>query len=52
MTAKNLSGDEIAVLSRETQALLQKNGSWQEQLLLEVGRVAQGRKLAKAAGQP
>jgi PAS domain S-box-containing protein len=51
MTAKSLSGDEIALLSRETQALLQKNGSWQEQLLFEVGRVARGRKLAKSAGQ-
>jgi PAS domain S-box-containing protein len=51
MTAKSLTGDELAVLSRETQALFHKNGSWQQQLLVEVGRVFQGRKLAKSAGQ-
>src|SRR5207302_6796577 len=32
MTAKSLAQKEIALLSRETQALLQKNGSWQQQL--------------------
>jgi CheY-like chemotaxis protein/anti-sigma regulatory factor (Ser/Thr protein kinase) len=52
MTAKNLSQTEIALLSRETQALLQKGGSLKEQLIAEVGRVIQGRKLAKSAGQP
>jgi len=51
MTAKTLAPEEIALLSRETQALLQKNGSWQQQLLVEVGRVVQGRKRAKSAGQ-
>jgi PAS domain S-box-containing protein len=51
MTAKNLTGDELAVLNRETQALFHKNGSWQQQLIFEVGRVFQGRKLAKSAGQ-
>jgi CheY-like chemotaxis protein len=51
MTGKNLSVDETAILSRETQALFHKNGSWQQQLILEVGRVVQGRKLAKSAGQ-
>jgi PAS domain S-box-containing protein len=51
MTAKNLTGDELAALNRETQALFIKNGSWQQQLLVEVGRVFQGRKLAKSAGQ-
>ena len=51
MTAKNLTGDELAVLTRETQALFHKNGSWQQQLIFEVGRVFQGRKLAKSAGQ-
>jgi len=51
MTGKNLTVDETAILSRETQALFHKNGSWQQQLLLEVGRVVQGRKLAKSAGQ-
>ena len=51
MTAKNLSQDEIALLNRETQGLLQKDGSWKEQLIAEVGRVVRGRGLAKSAGQ-
>jgi CheY-like chemotaxis protein/anti-sigma regulatory factor (Ser/Thr protein kinase) len=51
MTAKTLTPEEIALLSRETQALFQKNGSWQKQLIVEVGKVVQGRKLAKSAGQ-
>jgi PAS domain S-box-containing protein len=51
MTAKSLTQDELALLNRETQALFQKNGSWQQQLIVEVGRVVQGRKLAKSAGQ-
>jgi PAS domain S-box-containing protein len=51
MTAKNLGQDEIALLNRETQGLLQKNGSWKEQLITEVGRVVRGRGLAKSAGQ-
>ena len=52
MTAKNLSQDEIALLNRETQGLLQKDGSWKEQLIAEVGRVVRGHSLAKSAGQP
>ena len=36
MTAKNLSQDEIALLTRETQGLLQKDGAWKEQLIAEV----------------
>jgi CheY-like chemotaxis protein len=52
MTAKNLSPDEIVLLNRETQGLLQKDGSWKQQLIAEVGRVVQGRKRAKSAGQP
>jgi CheY-like chemotaxis protein/nitrogen-specific signal transduction histidine kinase len=51
MTAKSLTADEAALLSRETQALFQKNGSWQQQLIVEVRRVIEGRKLAKSAGQ-
>ncbi len=51
MTAKSLSSDELALLSRDTQALLQKNGSWQQQLIVEVGKVVRGRTLAKSAGQ-
>jgi signal transduction histidine kinase/DNA-binding response OmpR family regulator len=52
MTAKNLSQDEIALLNRETQGLLQKDGTWKEQLIAEVGRVVRGHSLAKSAGQP
>jgi PAS domain S-box-containing protein len=52
MTAKTLAQEEIALLSRETQALFHKNGSWQQQLMVEVSRVFQGRKRAKSAGQP
>jgi PAS domain S-box-containing protein len=51
MTAKTLNRDEIALLRRETQALLQKDGTWKEQLLVEVGRVIRSKKLAKSAGQ-
>jgi CheY-like chemotaxis protein len=51
MTAKNLTPLEIALLQRETQGLLQKNGSWKQQLIAEVDRVVRGRTLAKGAGQ-
>jgi PAS domain S-box-containing protein len=51
MTAKTLTKEELAVLTRETIALFDKNSSWQEQLVAEVGRVIQGGKLAKSAGQ-
>jgi PAS domain S-box-containing protein len=51
MTAKNLSREEIALLKRETQGLLQKDGSWKQQLIAEVGRVTGRRKRAKSAGQ-
>jgi PAS domain S-box-containing protein len=51
MTAKSLSREEIALLSRETQGLLQKDGSWKQQLIAEVGRVTRGHTRAKSAGQ-
>jgi PAS domain S-box-containing protein len=51
MTAKNLSREEIALLNRETQGLLQKDGSWKQQLIAEVDRVTRGHKRAKSAGQ-
>jgi CheY-like chemotaxis protein len=51
MTGKNLTAEEATLLGLETQALLLKNGSWQQQLLAEVGRVIEGRKLAKSVGQ-
>jgi len=50
MTAKNLTPDEIALLNRETQGLLQKDGSWKNQLIAELARVIRGHKLAKSAG--
>ena len=51
MTGKNLTKDEIALLLRETQGLLQKDGSWKQQLIAEVDRVIRGHKRAKSAGQ-
>ncbi len=51
MTAKTLSREEVALLNRETQGLLQKNGSWKQQLIAEVDRVTRGHKRAKSAGQ-
>ncbi len=51
MTAKTLTQEEITLLGRETKALFQKSGSWQQQLIVEVGRVVRGRTLAKSAGQ-
>src|ERR1700682_805596 len=51
MTGKTLSQEEIALLTHETQALFHKNGSWQQQLIVEVGRVVRQRKRARSAGQ-
>ena len=50
MTAKTLSPEELAFLNRETQAFVQKNGSWRGQLLSEISRLIRGSKRAKAAG--
>jgi signal transduction histidine kinase/DNA-binding response OmpR family regulator len=51
MTGKTLAEEEIALLGGETQALFHKNGSWRQQLIVEVGRVVRGRNLARSAGQ-
>jgi signal transduction histidine kinase/CheY-like chemotaxis protein len=51
MTGKSLTPEESDLLARDTQALLLKNGSWQQELVAEVERVIQGRKLARSAGQ-
>ena len=51
MTAKDLSQEEIALLSKDTQALFRKNGPWQEQLIAEVRGAIRKHHLAKAAGQ-
>jgi CheY-like chemotaxis protein len=51
MTAKNLTGDELVILNRDAQAIFPKNGSWQKQLIFELGRVFEGRKLAESVVQ-
>jgi CheY-like chemotaxis protein len=51
MTAKALTTDERAILNNETQAMFQKNGSWHQQLLVEVDRQVRKRGRGKAAGQ-
>jgi DNA-binding response OmpR family regulator len=51
MTAKTLSQHELMVLNSETQALIQKNGPWHQQLLAEIGHAIQGKARAKAAPQ-
>jgi PAS domain S-box-containing protein len=57
MTAMTLTRVQVALLIRETQALFQKNGSWQRQLMAEVARAVQNKATqekagAKTAGQP
>src|ERR1700719_385180 len=49
MTGKSLTAEESALLGHETQALLRKNGSWQQQLIVEINRVVESHKLAKSA---
>jgi PAS domain S-box-containing protein len=51
MTAKSLSQQELTMLNFETQALIQKNGPWHQQLLTEIGQAIQGQTRAKAARQ-
>ncbi len=51
MTGKNLSSEEIALVSRDTQALFPKNGHWQQQLIAEIALVLKCGNQAKAAGQ-
>jgi CheY-like chemotaxis protein len=50
MTAKTLTSAEVTLLGRECQAWLQKDGSWQQQLVAEIHRVMRC-KQAKAASQ-
>jgi signal transduction histidine kinase/CheY-like chemotaxis protein len=50
MTGKDLTAEESALLNHDTQAVLQKNGSWQEQLIVELAAVFQRHKRAKSAG--
>jgi PAS domain S-box-containing protein len=51
MTAKTLTADELTVLSSETKALIQKDGSWRQQILFEIGQAVNGPALAQAARQ-
>lgn len=51
MTAKDLTNEERIHLSRHTQGIFQKQGTWQEQLATEVGRVIYGPTLSNAARQ-
>ena len=51
MTGKTLTQEEMALLSRETEAVFHKNSSWQKELVAEVDRVIHNAKQAKAAGQ-
>jgi CheY-like chemotaxis protein len=49
ITAKTLGAEEVATLTRETQAFVEKHGSWQSQLLAEVGRVLNTAAQSRAA---
>jgi hypothetical protein len=51
MTGKNLTAEERALLNSETQALFQKDGSWQKHLLAEIASVLKLGKRAYAARQ-
>jgi PAS domain S-box-containing protein len=51
MTAKNLTAEELKLLSSETQALIQKDGSWRQQVLFEIGQAVNAPALAQAAKQ-
>jgi signal transduction histidine kinase/DNA-binding response OmpR family regulator len=45
MTAKTLTAEEIAILGRDTQAFFQKDSPWQQQLIAEINRVVQHRRV-------
>lgn len=48
LTAKRLTREEIALLSRETQAFFQKDGSWAQELLISVAKSIGGSNAAGA----
>jgi signal transduction histidine kinase/DNA-binding response OmpR family regulator len=50
MTGKNLTSEEQNLLAGQTQALFQKDGPWQKQLITEITKVLNNRK-ARAAAQ-
>ncbi len=49
MTAKSLSAEELTLLSADTQALIQKDGYWHQQLMFEIGQAIRGQALAHTA---
>jgi CheY-like chemotaxis protein/two-component sensor histidine kinase len=51
MTAKTLTQQERDLLSRETQGLFEKSGSWQQQLVSEVARVLRTKRTAHTLTQ-
>lgn len=51
MTGKTLTAKERDLLKSQTQALFQKDGSWQKQLIAEIARVLNGGRMARAAGR-
>lgn len=51
MTGKTLTSEERTLLNSQTQALFQKDGPWQKQLIAEIARVLNDAKRTRAAGQ-
>jgi PAS domain S-box-containing protein len=51
MTGKTLTRKERDLLKSQTQALFQKDGPWQKQLIAEIARVLNSGRLARAAGR-
>jgi signal transduction histidine kinase/CheY-like chemotaxis protein len=51
MSGKSLTSEEAAILSRQTQGFLKKDGPWQQQLVAEISRAIKRDKQAKAAAQ-
>lgn len=51
MTGKTLTSQERNLLTAQTQALFQKGGPWQQQLIAEIARVLNRSRRARGAGQ-
>ncbi|MGB8832040.1 MAG: response regulator [Candidatus Sulfotelmatobacter sp.] len=51
MTARNLTQEEMAILNSDTQALIQKDGPWHQQILSEIRQAIQSEARARAARQ-
>jgi signal transduction histidine kinase/DNA-binding response OmpR family regulator len=51
MTGKTLTCEERDLLNSQTQALFQKDGPWQKQLIAEIARVLNCNRRARGAGQ-